>query len=65
VPLPYRPATMRNKRNTRGFGAMLQLFTRTTAVLNLAACHAALIGTVVGPQWLAFAGAVGVLTMTG
>lgn len=44
---------------------MAQLFTRTTAVLNLVVWLAALIGTVVGPQWLAFTGWIGVLTVTG
>jgi len=44
---------------------VVQLFTRTTAVLNLVVCLAALIGTVVGPEWLAFTGAIGVLTVTG
>jgi len=41
------------------------MFAGTTAVLNLLAWLAALIGTVIGLQWLAFAGWIGVLTVTG
>jgi hypothetical protein len=42
-----------------------QLFTRTLAVLNLVVWLAALAGSIVGPQWLAVAGWIGVLVVTG
>ena len=44
---------------------MTQVFTRTTAVLNLVAWLATLVGTWVGPQWLAFTGWIGVFVVTG
>jgi hypothetical protein len=40
---------------------MTQLFTASTALLNLAACVAVLVGSVAGPQWLAFIGSIGAL----
>jgi hypothetical protein len=43
---------------------MTQLFTGLTALLNLAAWVAALVGSIAGPQWLAFIGWVGVLVVT-
>jgi hypothetical protein len=54
-------------RSSDGIGSVepvTQLFTRTTAVLNLVVWHATLIGTVVGPQWLSFTGWIGVLIVT-
>ena len=42
---------------------MTQLFTGSTALLNLAACVAVLVGSVAGPQWLAFIGSIGVLAV--
>jgi hypothetical protein len=44
--------------------AMTQLFTGLTALLNLAAWVAALVGSIAGPQWLAFIGWIGVLLVT-
>ena len=44
---------------------MNQLFTRTTAVLNLLVWLAVLIGTVVGPQWLAVTAWIGAFAVTG
>ena len=40
---------------------MTQLFTRSTAFLNLAVWVAALVGSIAGPPWLAVAGWTGVL----
>jgi hypothetical protein len=45
--------------------SMVQRFTLWTAVLNLLVWLVVLIGTVVGPLWLALAGWVGVLAVTG
>jgi hypothetical protein len=42
-----------------------QLFTLTTAGLNLVVWLAALVGSIVGPQWLALTGWIGVLVVTG
>jgi hypothetical protein len=43
---------------------MVQRFTLPTAVLNLLVWLAVLIGTVVGPLWLALAGWIGVFAVT-
>ena len=42
---------------------MVGLFTRTTALLNLAAAIAALVGSFVGPAWLAMLGWVGLVAV--
>ena len=44
---------------------MVQRFTLWTAVLNLLVWLMVLIGTVVGPLWLALGGWVGVIAVTG
>jgi hypothetical protein len=41
------------------------LFTRTTAVLNLVAAVAALVGGITGPWWLAALGSFGVVGVSG
>jgi hypothetical protein len=56
------PIALRPARCTVG-GRMTQLFTRSTALLNIAACVAVLVGSVAGPQWLAFIGSIGVLAV--
>jgi pheromone shutdown protein TraB len=44
---------------------MVQRFTLLTAVLTLSVWLAVLVGTIVGPLWLALAGWIGVIAVTG